>query len=182
MPNPHEIMHYPILFAGFLSLVFTSLNLLPIGQLDGGHVVYGLFGSKVHRVIASTAFIARILYSGMGIFNLQDPPDDLMWWICGGILFLYTAMLGLGLPKKDTIMYALLILAFIILIGYLRPDVHGYSGWLVFVFILGRFIGIQHPPSEIEEPLDTKRVILGWIALIIFVISFSPSPIQGEVI
>ncbi len=32
MPNPHEIMHYPFLFAGFLSLVFTCMNLLPIGQ------------------------------------------------------------------------------------------------------------------------------------------------------
>ena len=38
VPNPHEIMHYPLLFAGFLALVFTSLNLLPIGQLDGGHI------------------------------------------------------------------------------------------------------------------------------------------------
>ena len=38
VPNPHEIMHYPFIFAGFLSLVFTFLNLLPIGQLDGGHV------------------------------------------------------------------------------------------------------------------------------------------------
>ena len=42
VPNAHEIMHYPFLFAGYLSLMFTCLNLLPIGQLDGGHVVYGL--------------------------------------------------------------------------------------------------------------------------------------------
>ena len=48
VPNVHELMHYPYLLAGFLSLVFTSMNLLPIGQLDGGHVVYGLLGFKWH--------------------------------------------------------------------------------------------------------------------------------------
>ena len=46
VPNPHEIMHYPFIFAGFLSLVFTFLNLLPIGQLDGGHVSMGYSASK----------------------------------------------------------------------------------------------------------------------------------------
>ena len=178
MPNPHEIMHYPLLFAGFLSLVFTSLNLLPIGQLDGGHVVYGLFGFKVHRIIASIAFIILLYYSGIGVIDLHNSPDDLMWWICGGGLFLYFALLGLGLSRRDTVMYALLILTSLIVISWLHPEVHGYSGWMVFVFLLGRFIGIQHPPSEIEEPLDTKRVILGWIALLIFVVSFSPAPIE----
>jgi hypothetical protein len=43
---------------------------------------------------------------------------------------------------------------------------------------VGRFIGVQHPPSEIEEQLDTKRVIMGWIALLIFILCFSPAPIN----
>ncbi|MGC3946865.1 MAG: site-2 protease family protein [Chryseolinea sp.] len=181
MPNPHELMHYPLLFAGFLSLVFTSLNLLPIGQLDGGHVVYGLFGSKIHRVIATVAFIILLYYAGIGLIDLHDTPENLVYWIGGGVLFLYMALQGLGLRRKDTIMYAVLILASLLLLGAIFPNTHGFSGWVVFVFLLGRFIGIQHPPSEIEEPLDTKRIILGWIALIIFVVSFSPSPIQiGE--
>ena len=177
MPNPHEIMHYPFLFAGFLSLLFTSLNLLPIGQLDGGRVVYGLFGFKVHRIIASITFVALLYYSGIGVINLQEPPEDLMWWIFGGALFLYTAMLGLGLSRRDTVMYALLILASLLLISYVFPKAQGYSGWIVYVLLVGRFIGIKHPRTEIEEPLDSKRIILGWIALIIFVISCSPSPI-----
>lgn len=177
VPNPHEIMHYPLLFAGFLSLVFTSLNLLPIGQLDGGHVVYGLFGFKVHRVIATIAFIGLMYYAGIGLINVHDTAENLIYWIGGGALFLYVALKGLGLSGRDTLMYAVLILASLLVISMLFPNARGFSGWIVFVFLLGRFIGIQHPPSEIEEPLDTKRIVLGWIALIIFVISFSPSPI-----
>jgi membrane-associated protease RseP (regulator of RpoE activity) len=178
MPNPHEIMHYPLLFAGFLSLVFTSINLLPIGQLDGGHVVYGLFGFKVHRVIATIAFILLICYAGVGLINIHDTTENLMLWIGGSLLFLYMALQGIGLPRNDTLMYAVLILAALILLGALFPNVKGTPILILFVFILGRFIGIQHPPSEIEEPLDTKRIVLGWIALIILVICFSPSPLE----
>jgi hypothetical protein len=60
----------------------------------------------------------------------------------------------------------------------LYPNVHGYSGWLLFGFVLGRFLGILHPPTEIEEPLDNKRKILGWIAIAIFIVSFTPNPIE----
>jgi membrane-associated protease RseP (regulator of RpoE activity) len=178
VPNAHEIMHYPYLFAGFLSLIFTSLNLFPIGQLDGGHVSYGLFGYRAHKLIATIAFFVMLLYAGIGVIDLTMSPDDLLLWIGGGLLFLYTSLYGLGLTPKDTLMYSLLILAFLIVAGWLFPAVQGYRWWLLFVFIVGRFIGIGHPPSEIEEPLDNKRIILGWVALIIFVISFSPAPIN----
>jgi membrane-associated protease RseP (regulator of RpoE activity) len=177
VPNPHELMHYPYLFAGFLSLVFMCLNLLPIGQLDGGHVVYGLFGFRIHRIIATIAFFILLLYAGIGVIDLSMDPNDLTLWIGGSFVFLYLSLFGLGLPVKDTLMYAVLILAFMIVVSWMFPTAHGYDPWLVFIFILGRFIGIQHPPSEIEEPLDSKRIVLGWIALVIFVISFSPAPI-----
>jgi len=64
------------------------------------------------------------------------------------------------------------------LIASLFPNAQGYSGWLLFAFIIGRFIGIQHPPCEIEEPLSTERVVIGWLALVIFVLCFTPQPIQ----
>jgi membrane-associated protease RseP (regulator of RpoE activity) len=182
MPNPHEIMHYPLLFAGFLSLVFTALNLLPIGQLDGGHVVYGLFGYKTHRVIASVAFVLLMFYSGLGYVKPTDPPNELVWWIPGFILFLYFAFLGLGLSKRDTLMYAMLVFAAQFLLSWQFPHIEGYYGWLLFGVVIGRFIGIPHPPSEIEEPLDAKRVLLGWITLGIFIICFTPMPILFEII
>lgn len=177
MPNHHELIHYPVLFAGFLSLVFTSINLLPIGQLDGGHVSYGLFGFKVHRVIATIAFVALLLYSCVGQIDVYDTPSRLVIWMIGGALFLYTVLLGIGMSRRDTVMYAMLLFALIFAGSWLFPDVKGYSGWILFVFVLGRFVGIPHPPSDIEEPLDAKRKVLGWIALIIFIVSFSPAPI-----
>lgn len=178
MPNPHEIIHYPYLFAGFLSLVFTFLNLLPIGQLDGGHVVYGLFGFRIHRIIASVVFIAFLFYAGIGLVTPRDSLDSLVWWVPGSIAFLYFALTGLGLSSRDTLMYALVIFAGQFTLSWLYPNLQGYSGWMLFAFIIGRFIGIPHPPSEIEEPLDTKRIILGWLSLIIFVICFTPQPLM----
>src|SRR3546814_5524485 len=52
------------------------------------------------------------------------------------------------------------------------PGIKGYEGWLLFAFVLGRFIGVEHPRSEIEQPLDSKRILLGWIALLMFVLCF----------
>lgn len=178
VPNIHELIHYPILFAGFLSLVFTSINLLPIGQLDGGHVVYGLFGFKRHKQVASIAFVAFLFYAGLGYINPADPADSLMWEVPLFIGFLYFCLTGLGLKWQDTLMYALALFALQYLLATLFPGIQGYPGWLLFVFIVGRFIGVKHPPSEIEAPLNLERVILGWFALFVFVICFAPNPLD----
>jgi hypothetical protein len=65
---------------------------------------------------------------------------------------------------------------------YFFPTLHGYPGWLLFIFILGRFVGIQHPPSEIEEPLSTSRIVLGWLTILIFILCFTPQPLNAVVI
>ncbi len=178
VPNVHEIMHYPYLFAGFLSLVFTSINLLPIGQLDGGHVLYGLLGYRGHRIVASIVFVAFLFYSGLGYIDYFGPNPDPVWTIFFYVGFLYFCLMGLGRPWKDTLMYAMLIFTSQFLLSWMLPGIHGYSGWLLFVFLIGRFIGISHPPSEIEAPLTPERKILGWIALAIFVVCFTPAPIE----
>jgi membrane-associated protease RseP (regulator of RpoE activity) len=182
MPSVHEMMHYPFLFAGFLALVFTSLNLLPIGQLDGGHVLYGLAGFKRHRIIASVAFVALIFYAGLGFEYVlpSQSASTLFLTIPAYGLFLYSCFTGLKLSVRDTIMYAVLVFAGQYVVILIFPGVTGYSGWLLFGFLIGRILGIPHPPTEIEEPLDQKRKILGWLALVIFILSFTPSPINFQ--
>ncbi len=182
IPNPHEIMHYPVLLACYIALFVTCLNLLPIGQLDGGHVVYGLFGFKLHRIIARGFFFVLIFYAGLGLQYIDPelPESSLFLGVAGYLLFLFWAFKGLRFPIKDTVMYVLLMFGVQFLLMVSIPGIEGYEGWLLFAFILGRFIGIDHPPSEIEKPLDTNRIILGWIALIIFILCFSPAPLQIE--
>jgi membrane-associated protease RseP (regulator of RpoE activity) len=51
----------PMAFAGWVGLLITSLNLIPIGQLDGGHVLYALLRRKAHRVAKFLLFAALLL-------------------------------------------------------------------------------------------------------------------------
>ncbi len=178
MPNPHEIMHYPFLFAGFLSLVFTCMNLLPIGQLDGGHVLYGLVGYRKHRIIATVLYFGLIFYTGLGYIDARTPINQLFTDIAFYLFFLYMALRSLFEKKRDRIMYALIVFTLQYLLGWLFPSIHGYSAWLVFILLVGWMAGVPHPPSEIELPLDRNRKILGWLALLIFVLCLTPNPID----
>jgi membrane-associated protease RseP (regulator of RpoE activity) len=55
----------PLLMAGWVGMLITGLNMLPISQLDGGHVIYGLFGRKSH-LVARTFLVAAILFVVLG--------------------------------------------------------------------------------------------------------------------
>jgi membrane-associated protease RseP (regulator of RpoE activity) len=62
IPPMSEIYHYPFLCAGWFGLFVTALNLIPIGQLDGGHLIYSMFGES-HRKIAQISFYALLALS-----------------------------------------------------------------------------------------------------------------------
>jgi hypothetical protein len=52
-----------------------------------------------------------------------------------------------------------------------------YGFYLFFAFLIGRFLGVDHPPALIDKPLSLGRRILGWITLGVFIISFTPRPL-----
>lgn len=62
LPEGHEVFLHPVAFAGWIGFFVTTLNMLPLGQLDGGHIVYGLFPRR-HRPIARLT-LAGLLLAG----------------------------------------------------------------------------------------------------------------------
>lgn len=117
IPEGYDFLLSPAAFAAWVGLLVTMINLLPLGQLDGGHIIYALIGKK----------------------------QRLVGWI---------------------------FLAIMIVLGFWWPG-WWFFGAMVFVF------GINHPPTindAIELPRHAK--IIGYCALIIFIICFIPIPFK----
>jgi membrane-associated protease RseP (regulator of RpoE activity) len=68
-PPMSEIYHYPYLVAGWFGLLVTAMNMIPVGQLDGGHISYTMFGSKKHYNIAAIAAIALLVLGFAGLLD-----------------------------------------------------------------------------------------------------------------
>ncbi len=114
-PEANVILH-PVAFAGWIGMLVTALNLIPVGQLDGGHVSYALF-PEYHR------------YVSLGCLGLL--------LVCG-LVFWY--------------------------------------GWLMWAVLLA-FLGWRHPPPfHYWVPLDGRRKFLGFVTIVVFILTFSPMP------
>jgi len=121
IPAGQEVYLHPMGFAAWWGMLATALNLMPFGQLDGGHIVYSLLGRRSSYVSIATVGVAMLL-------TLRS-----MSWI------------------SVTIM--MLVMAF--------------------------FLGVRHPRIRDEEtPLDPRRRLVAFLALVIFVLCFTPVPIQ----
>jgi membrane-associated protease RseP (regulator of RpoE activity) len=104
-------------FAGWVGLLVTAINMLPIGQLDGGHVLYGL-ARRRQRVLGWLAMAALLI---MGI-------QSTLWWVFAGMGFIF---------------------------------------------------GVAHPPTmDDRRALSWIARVMGWAALLILLLSFTPVPFQ----
>jgi len=113
-----DINLHPVARAAWVGLLATALNLLPIGQLDGGHILYAFFGEK-HKML-SRVFVAALV--PIGIF--------FSW------------------------------------------------SWLLWAVLLAVF-GLRHPVICDMTDLGSTRVKVGWLALVLFLLSFTLAPIRS---
>lgn len=82
IPEGHDVMLHPVAFAGWLGFFVTAMNLLPMGQLDGGHVVYALIGPR-HRLFS------RLMVVFLVIVGILTWPGWLIWAVLISLLGLW---------------------------------------------------------------------------------------------
>jgi len=101
---------HPLGWAAFFGFLATSLNLLPIGQLDGGHIAYALLGRRGHRVVSLVTFAALI---GISIYSWPFPS-----YLVFALILLLLRLRhpptcfddeGLDLPRKAMALLALVL-------------------------------------------------------------------------
>lgn len=149
VPPMWEMYHYPFLLAGWFGLLVTTLNLLPAGQLDGGHILFAM-SSETHGIISKiTTFV--LLFVGVAAIL----PDALY------ALRIFQNE-SLGVMNSD---------------WFRKYFWSGWLFWAVFLIAIRVYSKSEHPPVQDYTQLDGKRVILGWFSAIIFLLSLTPAPV-----
>jgi membrane-associated protease RseP (regulator of RpoE activity) len=86
LPPGHDVFLHPVALAAWLGLLVTTLNLVPVGQLDGGHVLYALLGRRGARTVG------RLVSAGLLAAGIFWTWSWLVWWA------LTRFVIGLGHP------------------------------------------------------------------------------------
>ena len=121
IPEGHDVIVSNVGFAAWFGMFATALNLLPFGQLDGGHIAYAVLGRHAGKVSLATlaATIALTFFS-------------LSWLITAAMMV-----------------------------------------------VMALVLGVRHPPIQHEDvPIDRRRRWIALFALVIFILCFTPVPIQ----
>lgn len=187
VPPMYEMYHYPFLFAGWLGLFFTALNLTPVGQLDGGHILYSLIGYRKHQKVARYIFggitaLAGIeaipfFFTAIGEWAPGYEYYSLLIWA-----LLLLMLLRRGFHREHIWIAPIWAISLIASVAYLYFIIGGFgqSGsliWVFWSFFLVYFVRIEHPPVMFEQTLSPARRRLGWISMIVFILCISPTPI-----
>lgn len=93
-----SVMH-PIAFAGWVGMLVTALNLIPAGQLDGGHMLRAMIGERSSQVSAIMPVVLLIMGGYMSLFRNQDGSMWLFW----GLLLTVFAAGGHPRPLNDDV-------------------------------------------------------------------------------
>ena len=78
----YDVMINAIAFPAWFGLIVTMINLLPIGQLDGGHVIFAMFGRMQWKV----AVVAEVILLGLGVYLAFTTGQFLNVWLLWAVL------------------------------------------------------------------------------------------------
>ena len=99
IPAGEASLMHPVAFAGWVGMLVTALNLIPAGQLDGGHVLRAMIGGKASRISNILPFV--LFFTGAYISIIQN-LDGSIWIFWGALLFIFAAS-GHPRPLDDDI-------------------------------------------------------------------------------
>ena len=123
--NGEDVWLHPVAFAAWAGLLVTMINLIPVGQLDGGHISYALLGRRA-KTLGYVLIGAMVAWGG---------------WL-------------------------------------LRTGNQAGGFWMTWGF-LNLLLNLRHPPPlDDATRLDWRRVALGLLVLVIFILTFMPAPLQ----
>jgi len=145
-----DVILHPTAFAGWVGLLITMINLLPIGQLDGGHVAVAFFGNR---------------YNGFSRRLHQALPLAAM------AVFAWTVVLVRG-ETRGTPLWSVGVAASIAA-GAAMP----WMIWWGMVALVRRSSGaaMDHPPVDVQ-PLPPSRRALFWLMVALFALLLMPIP------
>jgi hypothetical protein len=180
-PDGMELSLSPVAYAAWAGMFVTMINLLPVGQLDGGHVAYALFGHKQDRVaflvhrsmlvfffVSVMSFVLRDLRAGLGLHHFSEAVGNSLFWL---IWFEVLAVLGAlstraqggaaarkaadeDIPIRTRIV-ATISLALLASFGHERSTPLVWGAWFIglgLLLAMERKSGVLRPHSLLDHP------------------------------
>ncbi|MFB6168296.1 MAG: site-2 protease family protein [Haloferacaceae archaeon] len=100
-PDPRLMIH-PVIIGGWVGMFFTLLNLLPVGQLDGGHILRAMLGRRQETVAAIVPGALFALAGYLYYVRNLGVNDSVGLWVFWGLLSTLVAYNGPAHPRDET--------------------------------------------------------------------------------
>ena len=207
-PDGMTLELHPVAFAAWAGMFVTMINLVPVGQLDGGHVAYALFGTRqdrfarvVHRAMLAFFFVSlggyvlRDLRAGLGLYRMGQHVGNSLFWL---VWFEMLAILGAlgkrssdrdGEHELDSRTRAFSLVGLIVLATYGREHWSPLL-WIAWFAGLGLLLAMERrggslrPSSLLDHPptgaapLGKGRAAIAIFTLLLFALLFMPTPMS----